>query len=88
VTERDLEGVIERVDALVRQRMDEIGTPGLVLALTDRGGLLHAAASGHANADSREQMTTGHLLETGSIGTSLPVFHTLPRVVVEVAEVN
>ena len=61
---------VKQVDELVLQRMAEDGTPGLVLALTDRDGLLHAAAYGYANAETREPMTTGHLLETGSIGKS------------------
>ncbi len=70
MSELDLKTVIDRVDALARQRMAEDGTPGLVLALTDRDGLLHAVAHGFANAESREPMTTSHLLETGSIGKS------------------
>ncbi len=68
VLDLDLMTVIERIDALANQRMGEAGTPGLVIALTDRQWLQHAAAYGYANAASHETMTTGHLLETESIG--------------------
>lgn len=70
MSELDLATIVERLDQLVQMRMTEGGTPGLVIALTDRDGLLHAAAYGFANAERREPMTTGHLLETGSIGKS------------------
>ena len=70
MTDVVLAAVIERLDAFARLRMAEEGTPGLVLALTDRDGPLHAAAYGFANVESGEAMTIGHLLETGSIGKS------------------
>ena len=70
MSDLDLELVIERLDALARQRIAETGTPGLVVALTDRDRLLHAAAYGYANAETREPMSANHLLETGSIGKS------------------
>ncbi len=45
----NLAGVMERVDGCVRERMVADDIPSMVVALTDREGLLHAAAYGHAD---------------------------------------
>jgi CubicO group peptidase (beta-lactamase class C family) len=46
------------------------GTPGLSLAIVDRGEVVYEQAFGHANLESRAPLTPDHWFETGSIGKS------------------
>ena len=48
-----MDAVLERVDAYVRQRMEEEGRPSLVIALTDRERLLWSRAYGFADVPAR-----------------------------------
>jgi D-alanyl-D-alanine carboxypeptidase len=61
---------LQDVSAWVSRRIEADGTPGLSLAITDRDGLLHAAAFGFADLAAKTPTSTDHLFETGSIGKS------------------
>lgn len=63
----------EMIEAIKTYAMASIaaeGTPGMVIALTDREGLVWQRAFGFRNLDARTPMTPDTLLETGSIGKS------------------
>jgi D-alanyl-D-alanine carboxypeptidase len=65
-----LHDVIDPIDAFVRRQMQADGTPGLVLAVTDRDQLLHTATYGYADLSAKTPVTPDHLFEIGSIGKS------------------
>jgi D-alanyl-D-alanine carboxypeptidase len=65
-----LESAINRLDSFIEQRMHADNTPGVALALTDRGHLLHVATYGLADIADRVPVTPATLFEIGSISKS------------------
>jgi D-alanyl-D-alanine carboxypeptidase len=59
-----------RLDEFVERCLAEDGTPGVVLALTDRVRLLRVATYGYADLAARTPVGPDHLFEIGSIGKS------------------
>ena len=62
---------IASIHDFVRQYLDEIGAPGLTLALADRTGVRHVASFGMADMGTREPVTVDHQFEIGSISKSM-----------------
>ena len=59
-----------RLSDWITRRMARDATPGLSLAITDRTGVVHAAAFGLADVAAGLPTTPAHLFEIGSIGKS------------------
>jgi len=66
----DYEKAFAKLDRFVRERIAAYGTPGLVLAITDREKTIRVATYGQANLESRTPVTAETSLEIGSIGKS------------------
>ena len=66
----DYEKAFAKLDRFVRERIAAYGTPGLVLAITDREKTIRAATYGQANLESRTPVTAETSIEIGSIGKS------------------
>jgi D-alanyl-D-alanine carboxypeptidase len=65
-----LTNAFEKLDAFITEKMRLAGTPGAVLALTDREKTLYLKAYGVADLETQTPLTPGHLFEIGSIGKS------------------
>jgi len=57
----------ELIHEFIIRHMEALGTPGLTLALTDTGGLVHAFHYGYSNLERGEPVTAQTLLPIGSI---------------------
>jgi D-alanyl-D-alanine carboxypeptidase len=64
----DYEQALAKLAAFVRARISAFGTPGLVLAITDRERTIHVAAYGQAKLESQAPATAETRFEIGSIG--------------------
>jgi CubicO group peptidase (beta-lactamase class C family) len=62
---------IEPIHAFVKQYLQEIGAPGLTLALADRDGVRHVASFGVADLVTREPVRVDHQFQIGSISKSM-----------------
>lgn len=66
----DYEKAFAKLDQFVRERIAAYGTPGLVLAVTDREKTIHIATYGQANIDRQTPVSAETSFEIGSIGKS------------------
>lgn len=63
----DIERVLQKLDQYVNRRMQAACTPGMVIALTDREGLLQVSAYGVTDLEAEMPVTLDTLFEIGSI---------------------
>jgi D-alanyl-D-alanine carboxypeptidase len=66
----DFAALADLVDRIVRRQMEQDGTPGLVLAVTDRDGVILSRHYGYADLAARRPVTSETLFEIGSTGKS------------------
>lgn len=64
----DREAALARLDAYVAERISAYNTPGLALAVTDRGRVVHAAAWGYADLTTQAAAQPATRFAAGSIG--------------------
>jgi CubicO group peptidase (beta-lactamase class C family) len=58
------------IDRYVQQSMQEAGTPGLAMAITDRNGTLRVATFGYADLSAKRLVTSHDRFEIGSVSKS------------------
>jgi CubicO group peptidase (beta-lactamase class C family) len=68
--QNSLEPAWKRVDEFVARSMQERGTPGVALAVTDRNGVLHVATYGFADLKAKKPVTPQTRFEIGSLSKS------------------
>jgi CubicO group peptidase (beta-lactamase class C family) len=66
----NFEGVFERLDQFIEQKMNAMNIPGIAVALTDGEKLLRIATYGYADVAARIPITPEMLFEIGSISKS------------------
>lgn len=66
-------GVSEYLEHLVTTTMQDMGLPGMIMAVTDRQSLLWSAARGVADISTRAPVTEDTLFEIGSLGKPFTV---------------
>lgn len=66
----DFSAAFEAIDQFTARQMDEAGTPGLAIALTDHEYTLRVSTHGYADLAARTPVAPETLFEIGSIGKS------------------
>jgi CubicO group peptidase (beta-lactamase class C family) len=76
----DASASLERIRQFVESRREDLATPGLALAVTDRERYLGGVVDGLANVDAREPVAAHHRFQIGSISKGFTALAVLQQV--------
>src|SRR4029434_10259809 len=73
----DFQPALQRLDEFIARHMNEIGAPGITVALADRKGLVRTTQYGFADLKARSPVKPDTLFEIGSISKSFVAIATV-----------